>query len=131
MVSPSNHEPGSDYSKTFDGDIAMKRPAVYILRCSDGSLYTGATSNLEQRLEQHRNRTFDGYTASRLPVELVFQQNFASMRSAVEAERQIKGWSHVKKEALIRGDFDALVELAKPPGRRRFRGPAHGSTGSP
>ena len=87
---------------------------VYILRCSDGSYYVGSTrASLEQRLAQHNAGIFGGYTARRRPVELVFQQEFDRITDAIAAERQLKGWTRAKKEALMRGDMEALHQLAK------------------
>jgi putative endonuclease len=86
---------------------------LYILRCSDGSYYTGTTvRSLEERLAEHQAGKFDGYTALRRPVELVFHQQFERLDDAAAVERQIKGWRRDKKEALIRGDFAALPGLA-------------------
>jgi len=86
---------------------------LYILLCRDGSYYVGSTSgSLEKRVVEHDTGTFDGYTAQRRPVRLVFQQPFESIEDAISAERQIKGWRRQKKEALIRGDFAALPLLA-------------------
>ena len=87
---------------------------VYILRCADGSYYVGSTrTSLEDRLAQHNAGSFGGYTARRRPVELVFQQDFDRITDAIAAERQLKGWTRAKKEALIRGDFARLRALAK------------------
>ena len=87
---------------------------LYILRCADGSYYTGtARSGLERRIAEHNSATFAGYTARRRPVTLVYSQWFERITDAIAAERQIKGWSRAKKEALIRGEFDRLVELSK------------------
>ena len=87
---------------------------VYILRCDDNSYYTGHTDNLEARLHQHHNRVFpDCYTATRLPVKLLYSDQFPSRMEALAAERQIKGWSRKKKEALINGDWDAISHHAK------------------
>ena len=87
------------------------------MRCSDGSFYVGNTrGNLETRIGQHNAGTFGGYTSTRRPVELVFSPEFDLLTDAFAAERQIKGWSRAKKEALIRGDYDALKLLAQ---RRR------------
>jgi putative endonuclease len=86
---------------------------LYILRCSDDSYYTGSTNNLELRLAQHAAGEGSQWTRSRLPIHLVFAQDFPSEHEAFLCERQIKGWSRAKKEALIRGDFDALIELSK------------------
>ena len=84
---------------------------VYILKCADGSYYTGTTVNLEQRLEQHRTCYFKGYTSSRLPVELVWWSDFPTEHEAFVCERQIKGWSRAKKEALIRDDWSRIHEI--------------------
>ena len=91
----------------------MKQGWIYILRCSDDSYYCGSTSNLEQRINEHIFHKYSGYTSTRLPADLVFSQEFADINDAIRAERQIKGWSRRKKEALINGDFDLLHELAK------------------
>ncbi|MGO4523759.1 GIY-YIG nuclease family protein [Microvirga sp. 2MCAF35] len=87
----------------------------YILRCADGSYYVGTSrsEDLEARLSQHNQGTFGGYTAKRRPVVLVYSTHFASIIEAIAYERQVKGWSRAKKEALIRGDFDALPGLSK------------------
>ena len=90
----------------------MNRAWVYILKCRDASYYTGKTQNLERRIAQHQNGTYKGYTSKRLPVKLVFVEGFATYNDAIKAERQIKGWSHAKKEALIRGDFELLHALS-------------------
>ena len=87
-------------------------PYVYILKCADGSYYTGSTGDLERRLKQHQTAYFKkNYTSSRLPVELVWHQEFPAMHDAFVCERQIKGWTRAKKEALIRGEFEALMRL--------------------
>jgi putative endonuclease len=86
---------------------------LYIARCADDSYYTGtARSGLERRIAQHNAGTFDGYTAKRRPVTPVFSQWFDRIADAIAAERQVKGWSRAKKEALVRGDFDQLPNLA-------------------
>ena len=85
---------------------------VYMLRCSDGSYYVGHTNNLEQRLAAHERGATEGYTLSRRPVELVFSDRFSTRQEAYHRERQIKGWSRARKEALIKGDWDGLVELS-------------------
>ena len=99
---------------------------VYMLRCSDGLYYVGSTrAALERRINEHNVGSYGGFTKSRRPVELVFHQEFDRINDAVSAERQIKGWSRAKKEALNRGDFGALPALS----RNRARRP-HPSTGS-
>ena len=87
---------------------------LYILKSADGSYYTGTTrTTLEYRLAEHNSGHYGGYTAKRLPVTLVYSQWFERITDAIAAKRQIKGWSRAKKEALIRGDFEALKVLAK------------------
>ena len=90
----------------------MKRSWVYILRCSDGSYYTGCTTNLEKRIQEHNFKRYDSYTSIRLPVKLVYSQEFSDINDAIVAERKIKGWSRKKKEALINENFDLLHVLA-------------------
>ena len=87
---------------------------VYILRCADGSYYTGHTDDLEIRIGEHQAGTFPGYTKKRLPVELMFSDEFSSREDALDGEKQIKGWSRAKKEALIAGDWERLKELSRP-----------------
>jgi putative endonuclease len=88
---------------------------LYILRCSDDSYYVGTTRSdeLETRVSQHNLGVYGGYTARRRPVSLVYSAHFERILDAIAAERQIKGWSRAKKEALIRGEFEALPGLAK------------------
>jgi putative endonuclease len=87
---------------------------VYILRCADGSYYTGTTRGaLEERLARHDAGVLGGYTKSRRPLQLVFAQEFQQITDAIAAERQLKGWSRHKKEALIAGDYTRLRELAR------------------
>jgi putative endonuclease len=75
---------------------------VYILRCRDGSYYTGLTKqSIEARLWEHNAGVYDGYTARRRPVELVFMEVYDRILDAIARERQIKGWNRQKKEALI------------------------------
>jgi putative endonuclease len=90
---------------------------MYILLCFDGSYYTGtARLGLEMRVAQHNAGAYDGYTRTRRPVTLVFSEWFDNITDAIAAERQVKGWSRAKKQALIRGDFGRLRELSQ---RRR------------
>lgn len=86
---------------------------TYMLRCADGSYYLGHTDALEQRITQHERGEILGYTSSRRPVLLVWQQRFGTRDEALSAERQIKGWSRKKKEALIAGDWGALQRAAR------------------
>ncbi len=86
---------------------------VYILRCSDGSYYTGSTNDLERRLWQHQNEEGANYTKRRLPVKLVYYEEYERIDEAFYREKQIQGWSRKKKEALIEGRFEDLPALAK------------------
>jgi putative endonuclease len=86
---------------------------VYILRCADGSYYTGHTDNLDQRISQHASGACGGYTAQRLPVSLVFFQECVTREEALGAEQQIKGWSRAKKEAMMRGGWQEVSRLAR------------------
>jgi putative endonuclease len=87
---------------------------IYMLRCADGSYYVGsARRGLERRLSEHNNGVFGGYTSRRLPVELVWSEHFPDITDAIAVERQIKGWSRAKKEALIKGDYASIKALAK------------------
>ena len=86
---------------------------TYILRCNDGAYYTGHTDNLEQRINQHQHGEIPGFTSNRRPVQLMFSQEFSTREEALSAELKIKSWSRAKKEALIRGDWEALQLAAK------------------
>jgi predicted GIY-YIG superfamily endonuclease len=86
---------------------------VYILKCADNSYYTGHTDNLENRIDEHQNGQCGGYTASRLPVELAYSQEFPTRIDALAAKQQIKGWGRKKKEAMMRGDWSEVSRLAK------------------
>jgi tRNA/rRNA methyltransferase len=86
---------------------------AYMLRCADGSYYVGHTDDLEARVGAHQSGLMGGYTQKRRPVALVWSQDFGDRDQAFRAERQIKGWSRAKKEALIRGDWDALQLLSR------------------
>ena len=101
----------------------MSKAWVYILRCADGSYYTGHTHNIEKRLNEHANGKASEWTRHRLPIELVFQQEIPDENSAFQAERQIKNWSRAKKEAMIAGDSDLLKWLAKKPKYRTSKPP--------
>ena len=92
----------------------MKLSYVYILECSDGTYYTGVTSNLTLRLEKHFSGFYkDSYTYKRRPVSLFFYAEFTDINIAFQKEKQIKNWSKAKKEALIEGRDEDLPNLAK------------------
>ena len=87
---------------------------MYILECSDGSYYTGSTKDLERRLEQHQAGEGANHTAKRLPVNLVYYEEYHRIDYAFDREKQVQGWSRAKKEALIFGHINELPELAIP-----------------
>jgi len=100
--------------------------SIYILRCADGSLYTGITRrSVDERVSEH-DQGLSTYTARRRPVVLIFSETYERVDEAVAAERRIKGWSRAKKEAYMRGDFERLSELAS----RKRREPSHFETAS-
>ena len=86
---------------------------AYMLHCGNGSFYVGHADDLDCRIAQHVSGEFGGYTSTRLPVKLVWCDEFPSRYEALSAERQIKGWSRAKKLALIRGDWKLISRLAR------------------
>jgi len=86
---------------------------MYILKCSDGSYYTGSTVDLEMRLWQHQNGEGANYTRKRLPVELVYFEEYERIDDAFAREKQVQGWGRKKKEALMKGEYGKLPSLAK------------------
>jgi len=86
---------------------------VYILRCGDGTYYTGHTDDLAKRIVEHEARVFGGYTSNRKLLELVFHQGFSTRPEALQAEQQIKKWSQAKKGALVKGDWNGIRKASK------------------
>ena len=86
---------------------------TYILRCADGSYYTGHTDNLERRVGQHQAGEIEGYTQTRRPVTLMWSESFPTREEALAAELKVKDWSRAKKEALFEGDWAGLSKAAK------------------
>ena len=86
---------------------------LYILECADRTYYTGSTNDLDLRLLQHQNGEGANYTKKRLPVKLLYSEEYQRIDEAFFREKQIQGWSRKKKEALIKGDYTLLSELAK------------------
>jgi putative endonuclease len=92
----------------------MNQYFVYILLCSDNSYYTGVTNNLERRLYEHEAGLDPGsYTFKRRPLKLVFSESFNDIAQAIAFEKQVKGWTRAKKEAIINGDWHLLPGLAR------------------
>ena len=100
----------------------MKTYFVYILKCADDSYYTGITNNLERRFYQHQTglNTYC-YTFKRRPLELVYSTMFYDVLQAISFEKQIKGWTRKKKEALINGDWDKLKKHAECQNESHFK----------
>ncbi|PLX21125.1 MAG: hypothetical protein C0599_08395 [Salinivirgaceae bacterium] len=90
---------------------------MYILKCANGQYYTGSTKYLERRIGQHQNGEGANFTRKYLPVELVYFEEFDRIDYAFYREKQVQGWSHKKKEALINGKFMEVCKLAK----KRFK----------
>ena len=87
---------------------------VYIIKCFDDSYYTGITNNLDLRFQQHQSGyNKDCYTYKRRPLLLEFYQEFNDVLQAIYFEKKIKGWTRVKKQALINGDYDMLQILSE------------------
>src|SRR5690349_9819391 len=88
---------------------------VYLLRCSDGSLYVGSATgdDISKRIAEHNAGVFEGYTSMRRPVQLAWSQHFDRITDAIAMERRLKGWSRAKKEALIANDWQSIEKLAK------------------
>lgn len=91
----------------------MKLYSVYILKCSDGSYYTGITNDIDRRLHEHQNGaniTCDTY--KRRPLSLMFCEHFPDVNQAIAFEKQVKGWTRKKKEAIINDNWNKLKELS-------------------
>ena len=86
---------------------------LYIVRCSDGTLYVGHSESPQARVKAHNDGRGASYTFKRRPVRLVYSEEFRSEADAIERERQLKRWSRAKKEALIAGDLAGLKRLSK------------------
>ena len=86
---------------------------MYILKCVDGSYYVGSTKDLNLRLVQHQSGMGSRYTSGRLPVELVYGEEYDRVSDAYAREKQVQNWGRTKREALINGNPEALPPLAK------------------
>lgn len=81
---------------------------VYLLRCADDSLYCGETPDLATRERHHNEGRGGSYTAKRRPVQMIYAEQFRAKSAALKRERQIKGWTREKKEALVAQDLGRL-----------------------
>ncbi len=86
---------------------------MYILECADSSYYVGSTKDLELRLSQHQEGLGARYTSKRLPVKLVYGEEYDRIDEAFYREKQVQGWRRAKREALINGEPEFLPTLAK------------------
>ena len=86
---------------------------MYILKCADGSFYTGSTKDLPRRLWQHQTGKGAKHTRTRLPVELVYCEPYDRIDDAYYREKQVQGWSRRKKQALIEDNAENLILFSK------------------
>lgn len=86
---------------------------MYILLCSDNSYYTGSTIDLDKRLWEHETGFGSNHTKRRLPVQLIYYEEFQRIDQAFYREKQVQGWSRKKKEALVSGELNELSALSK------------------
>ena len=99
----------------------MKSYYIYIIQCSDDSYYVGVSNDVEKRFYEHQEGLISGcYTHKRRPLKLMYVEESSDVLAAISREKQIKGWTRKKKEALIEGDSEKLIELSR----------SHPSTGS-
>ncbi|MCB0478793.1 MAG: GIY-YIG nuclease family protein [Crocinitomicaceae bacterium] len=91
----------------------MKSAYMYILECSDDSFYVGSTIDLSLRIIEHNSGIGANYTKKRIPVKLIYNEEFDSIEEAFLREKQVQKWSRKKKIALIKGEFDRLKELSR------------------
>jgi putative endonuclease len=97
-------------------------PYMYILKCADESYYTGSTKDLERRLCEHQNGLGAHHTAKRLPVRLVYCEEYDRIDDAFYREKQVQGWSRKKKEALMVSDYNQIHLLAECRNETHFAG---------
>jgi predicted GIY-YIG superfamily endonuclease len=108
-------------------EVVVKPFWVYMLRCADGSYYVGHTDDLDKRVAEHQAGAIPGHTSGRRPLKLVYATEIVTRDQAIQKERQIKGWSRAKKEALTRGDWPRIHELARGTDRARPSTPLRGA----
>ena len=92
---------------------------VYILQCSDKSYYVGSTSDLTNRIAAHNAGKGAFWTSKRLPVKLIYHEKYDDQSKAIKRERQLKGWSRAKKQALIDSELELLRRLSKAKRQRK------------
>ena len=91
----------------------MRLYYVYMLRCFDGTFYTGITNDIVRRYAEHcAGSDVHSYTAPRRPLRLVYAGEFARPDDAIAFEKRLKSWSHKKKRAFAERDWPLLKRLA-------------------
>lgn len=108
MHGANSPSPSPTCPRHVDDGIVVPVPFCYILRCADGAYYVGSTEDVDARLTRHQEGHASVFTAARRPVVLAYQEACASMTAARARERQLKGWTRTKKEALISGELARL-----------------------
>ena len=98
------------HSPTDDG-IVVRMWFVYMLRCSNGSLYVGETNDVAQRVADHNRGRGSTHTAKHRPVQLAYLEQHPHRADCLQRERQLKRWTRAKKDALIAGDSVRLKRL--------------------
>jgi putative endonuclease len=111
-------------------NVKFMKGYMYILECADESYYTGSTIDLERRLSQHQNGEGANHTKKRLPVKLVYFEEFDRIDKAFYREKQVQGWSRKKKQALIQRQYEKLPGLAMSYSTLPSTGSGNVSTGS-
>lgn len=91
----------------------MQTCYTYILLCADGSYYTGSTKDIDRRLAEHQAGEGSNHTRKHLPVKLIYLEEYDRIDDAFYREKQIQGWTHKKKEALINDMSEELHKLAE------------------
>lgn len=86
---------------------------IYILRCENDEFYVGSTNDINDRVVRHKSGRGAVYTKHHKPEEQIYTEEYDTYQEAFKRERQIKGWSRAKKEALIAGDIEKLKQLSK------------------
>ena len=86
---------------------------MYILESADGTFYTGSTWDIKRRLSEHNEGVGVNFTSKRLPVGLAYSEEYDGIGKAFLREKQIQGWSHAKKKALIQGEIEVLKIQSK------------------
>ncbi|MET0827913.1 MAG: GIY-YIG nuclease family protein [Microbacterium sp.] len=92
-------------------------PFMYILECSDRSLYVGSTWDLDRRLAQHQEGEGAEYTRNRLPVRLLYSEHYDRIENAFLREKQVQRWGRAKRLALVKGQLEKLKPLSRKPSR--------------